>query len=73
MKKRFIFLALLIAAFASDCSPNRRPSPPPQKKEGSPFDGTTDALKKMRIPEISTHQQFPGFRGQPKKAEEKRK
>jgi len=71
MKTVFGVIALSVVLLTASCSshsPRQQPKPTEQKSQ---FDGTTDALKKMRIPEVPSNQKFEGF--QPKKPKEKEK
>ena len=73
MRLTFVLVTLL-AALAASCSTGNKPKekpPPPAAKKTSPFDGTTKALKEMRIPEIPSNQKFESF--QPQKRREKEK
>ena len=75
MKPTFVLvtlLAILVASCSTGDKPKEKPKPPAAKKT-SPFDGTTKALKEMRIPEIPSNQKFEGFQSQKRKQKEKTK
>lgn len=63
-----------LAILAASCSTqSKQPGKPTVEKKSSQFDGTTEALQKMRIPEIPPNQKFEGFQPQKQKQKEKLK
>lgn len=68
MKTQFTLSVLAVAVFSiTSCSSHTARPQPKTAEQKSQFDGTTDALKKMIIPEIPSKQAYSGFRADQQK------